>query len=100
MQKRSPCIGDKKSIEASFKCAPYVERLAKNNFEWIDAWYEPKFSLFRWKSQPNLVITYLGDKINIKTGLAGWVLSVYECDYSIRTKDVLDVRASAGRLPP
>src|SRR5690242_9972245 len=28
------CIGEKKFIKASFKCAPYVERLAKNNFEW------------------------------------------------------------------
>jgi hypothetical protein len=94
------CIGDKKSIEATFRCVPYVERLATNNFEWIDKWYEPKFSHFRWKDQGNLVVTYLGDKIKYQNGFGGWVLSRYECDYSIRTGTVLDVRASAGRLPP
>jgi hypothetical protein len=45
------CLGDKKSIEAKIKCVPYVERLAKNNFEWVDKWYESKFSRFRWKDQ-------------------------------------------------
>jgi hypothetical protein len=93
------CIGDKKSVEATFKCVPYVERLAKNNFEWIDAWYEPKFSHFRWKDQNNLVVTYLGDKIKFQNGFGGWMLSRYECDYNIRTSAVLDVRASAGRMP-
>ena len=93
------CLGDKKSIEAKFKCVPYVERLAKNNFEWVDKWYEFKFSRFRWKDQKNLVITYIGDKIKYQNGFGAWVMSVYECDYNVSTQTVMDVRASAGRLP-
>lgn len=93
------CIGDKNSFEATLKCVPLVERLAKNNFEWLDKWYEPKFSHFRWKDQKNLVVTYIGDKIKFQNGFGAWVLSRYECDYSIPTGSVLDVRASAGRLP-
>ncbi|MCK1640471.1 zinc ribbon domain-containing protein [Bradyrhizobium sp. 157] len=92
------CLGNKKSIEASFKCAPNVEKLAKNNFEWIDKWYESKFSRFGWKDKNNLVITYVGDKIKFQNGFGAWVLSRYECDYSIPTSTVMDVRASAGRL--
>jgi hypothetical protein len=93
------CIGDKKSIEATFKCVPIIERLAKNNFEWTDRWYEPKFGRFRWKDQKNLVVTYLGDKIKFQNGFGAWILSRYECDYNIATGTVLDARASAGRLP-
>jgi hypothetical protein len=94
------CIAEKKTIEATFKCVPYVERLATNNFEWIDKWYEPKFSHFKWRDQKDLVVTYVGDKIKYQNGFSGWVLSRYECDYSIRAGIVLDVRASPGRLPP
>jgi hypothetical protein len=79
---------------------PYLERLATNNFEWIDRWYEPKFSYFRWRDQKNLVVTYLGDKIKYQNGFGAWVISSYECDYSIRAGVVLDARASPGRLPP
>jgi hypothetical protein len=93
------CLGDKKSIEAKFKCVPYVERLAKNNYEWVDKWYESKFSRFRWKDQKNLVITYIGDKIKYQNGFGAWVLSIYECDYNVSTQTVIDVRASPGRLP-
>jgi hypothetical protein len=92
------CLGDKKSIEATHTCVPYIEKLAKNSFEWIDKWYEPKFSRFRWKDQKNLVITYLGDKIKYQNGFGAWVLSRYECDYSVSTRAVMDVRASSGRL--
>lgn len=92
------CLAEKKSIEASIRCAPYVEKIAKNNFEWIDKWYEPKFSHFRWKDQKNLVVTYIGDKIKYQNGFGAWVLSRYECDYSTVSGSVLDVRASAGRL--
>ena len=69
------CIAEKKTIEATFKCVPYVERLATNNFEWIDKWYEPKFSHFKWRDQKDLVVTYAGDKIKYQNGFGGWMLS-------------------------
>jgi hypothetical protein len=42
------CIGNEKSIEATFACQPWVERMAKNDFQWADHWYEAKFDRFRW----------------------------------------------------
>jgi hypothetical protein len=93
------CIAEKKTIDASFKCAPLIEQLAKNNFEWIDKWYEPKLSHFKWKNRTAQVITYFGDRIKYQNGFGAWVLSKYECDYNAALGVVLDVRASPGRLP-
>jgi hypothetical protein len=76
-----------------------IERLAKNNFEWIDKWYEPKFSHFRWRDRTNHTVTYIGDRIKFQNGFGAWILSIYECDFSAKTGNVLDVRASAGQLP-
>ena len=44
-------------------------------------------------------VTYVGDKIKFQNGFGAWVLSVYECDYNIPARIVLDVRAAAGRVP-
>jgi hypothetical protein len=93
------CFAEKHSIEASFACRPYVERLAKNNFEWIDSWYEPKFSHYKWKDKKSQTVTYAGDKIKFQNGFGAWVLSVYACDYNVTSRRVVDVRASQGRLP-
>ena len=93
------CTANKKMINASFKCAPLIERLAENNFEWTDKWYEPKLSHFRWKDRTAQVVTYSGDKIKFQNGFGAWVLSKYECDYNVALDAALDVRASAGRLP-
>jgi hypothetical protein len=92
------CLGDKKIISASFKCAPLIERLAKNNFEWIDAWYETKLSHFRWKDKDAKIITFIGDRIKFQNGFGAWVISKYECDYNALLDIVLDVRASPGRI--
>jgi len=92
------CLGEKYDPDATVLCTPLVERLAKNNFEWIDKWYEPKFSHYRWKDRALGVITYLGDKIKYQNGFGAWTLSVYECDFDTKTKTVVDVRAAAGRL--
>jgi len=92
------CLGEKYFPEATVYCKPLVERLAKNNFEWIDGWLEPKFSHYRWKNKSLGVITYIGDKIKYQNGFGAWVLSVYECDFDTKSKAVLDVRASPGRL--
>lgn len=93
------CLAEKKSIEAAFKCAPIIERLAKNNFEWIDKWYETKFDHYKWKDRQAGVITFAGDKIKYQNGFGAWVLSRYECDYNALLGAVMDARASPGRLP-
>jgi hypothetical protein len=93
------CIAEKKTIDASFKCAPLIERLAQNNFEWTDKWYEAKLSHFRWKNRDAKIVTYVGDKIKFQNGFGAWVLSKYECDYNAVSGRVSDVRASPGRLP-
>jgi hypothetical protein len=92
------CLGEKYFPDATVACTPLVERIAKNNFEWIDKWYETKFSHYRWKDRPVAVITYLGDKIKYQNGFGAWTLSIYECDFDTKTKTVVDVRAMAGRL--
>jgi hypothetical protein len=93
------CVGEKKMIEASFRCAPLMERLAQNSFEWTDRWYEPKLSHYRWADQNHQVVTYSRDKIKYQNGFGAWVLSKYECDYNVALGAAIDVRASPGRLP-
>lgn len=93
------CIAEKNSVGAAIKCAPLVERLAKNNFEWIDKWYEQKFSHYRWKDRANRIVTFVGDRIKYQNGFGAWTLSIYECDFDTRSNTVLDVRARAGQLP-
>jgi hypothetical protein len=94
------CIGNEKSIEAAFACRPWVERMAKNDFQWTDHWYEGKFDRFRWHDKSHDVITYVGDKIKFQNGFGAWVRSKYECDYNFRKKSVADIRVEAGQLPP
>jgi hypothetical protein len=94
------CIGNEKSIEATVACQPWVERMAKNDFQWTDHWYEGKFDRFRWQDKTNGTITYVGDKIEFQNGFGAWVRSIHECDYNFRTKSVADVRVSPGQFPP
>jgi|UPI000697C143 hypothetical protein len=93
------CIGDKKHIEATFACKRYVENLAKNDYQWVDGWSESKFSRFRFKGLKHDTITYVGDKIQFQNGMGAWIRHIYECDYNIDDKTVIDVRARQGRLP-
>lgn len=94
------CWGDKFSLRATSACRPYVERLAKNNFEWIDGFLEPKFSHFRWKDKKKGVVTYVGDRIKYQNGFGAWIIHIYECDYDPSSATAIDVRARPGRLPP
>jgi hypothetical protein len=85
---------------ATVRCRPWVERLAKNDFEWTDGRLEPKFSHYQWKDQKAGVVTYVGDKIKYQNGFGAWVHHIYECDLDARGEQVLDVRAQPGRLSP
>lgn len=91
------CLGDRLSLLAVGPCSSAIEKLAKYQSTWTDAWYEPKFSHFRWASASKNQITLIGDKIKFQNGFGAWQFHIYECDV---TKDglVLAVRASPGRL--
>jgi hypothetical protein len=93
------CWGDKHSIKASFACRPYVERLAKYQFEWTDGWLDTKFSRYRWKNKSKGQVTYVGDKIKFQNGFGAWQFATYTCDYDPVADVVLNVDATAGRLP-
>ena len=97
------CWGNKHSIRATFVCKPYIEKLAKYDFEWTDGWLDSKFSHFRWKNRKEGAITFLGDKIKLQNGFGAWQSYVYECDY-LPNKDknengtVLDIRVREGKI--
>jgi hypothetical protein len=55
------CLSDYAS-KASFACPPYVERLAKNDFQWTGNWSETKFPRFRWRDREAGVITFVGEQ--------------------------------------
>lgn len=93
------CWGNKHGIKASFACRPFVERLAKYQFEWTDGWLESKFSRFRWKNKANGQITFVGDKIKFQNGFGAWQFATYSCDYDPIADVVLNVDATPGRLP-
>jgi hypothetical protein len=92
------CWGEKHMVSASVYCKRFVERMAKNNFEWTDGLLEPKFSHYRWKDQAAGSVTYIGDKIKFQNGFGAWIYHTYECDLDASGKNVLDVRARPGRL--
>jgi len=93
------CWGDKHGIGASIACRPYVERLAKYQFEWTDGWLETKFSRFRWRNKEKGQLTYLGDRIKFQNGFGAWQFAIYTCDYDPISGVVMNVDASPGRLP-
>lgn len=92
------CWADKHLISATTACVPQVERLAKYDYQWTDAWLEPKLSHMRWQDKNKGTVTYIGDKLKLQNGFGAWAQYVYECDYNPDTKSVLDIRARAGRL--
>ena len=94
------CAAEKAWAEATTRCSPIVERVAKHNFEWTDRWYETKFTHFKWGDPMHSSITFMGDKIKYQNGFGAWTFYTYECDFMLASKSVKDVRAYPGRLPP
>jgi hypothetical protein len=92
------CLGEKFDVESTVACRPLVERLAKNDFQWTDGWLEPKFSHYRWGDKARGVVTYIGDKIKFQNGFGAWGYYTYQCDFDTRSKRVVDVRATPGRI--
>jgi hypothetical protein len=94
------CLGEKSLSYASGDCRQFIEHLAKNDFQWTDEWYQPKFSHYRWGDRDRGIITYIGDRIKLQNGFGAWIRSTYECDYDTQAKKVIDARAWAGQIPP
>jgi hypothetical protein len=92
------CWAERTIITASLMCREPVERLPRFSFRWVDKWYEPKFSHYRWASLDKGTVTYIGDRMEIQNVFGAWVPHIYECDYDPETKQVLAVRAQPGRL--
>ena len=92
------CNGDSGSIAAGVYCPNEIEKLAKFSVKWTDAWYEPKFSRFRWRDQQKGEITYVGDKAQFQNGFGAMQNVVYECDMAADGKTILDVRVRDGRM--
>ncbi len=92
------CWGDKHSIAASVYCAPYIEKLAKYNFEWTDSMMQIKLTKYLWKDVNKGVISYLGDRIKFQNGFGAMENYMYQCDYDTINEKVLDVIAEPGRF--
>jgi hypothetical protein len=92
------CWAERTIITASLKCREPVERWTRYSFRWVDKWYEPKFSHYRWASQGEGTVTYIGDRIEMQNVFGAWAPHIYECDDDPETKQVLAVRAQPGRL--
>lgn len=92
------CWGDKHMISAGVYCKAPVEALAKYSARWTDGTFEPKFSHFRWLSQEQGTLTFIGDKIEFQNGFGAFQAHTYECDFSPAGDRVLAARAQPGRL--
>jgi hypothetical protein len=93
------CLGDQGIGAATVYCKDPIERLATHDVKWTDGFFEMKFSRFRWASEGNGAITYIGDKAEFQNGFGAYTPVIYECDLARDNKTVLDVRAEEGRLP-
>jgi hypothetical protein len=93
------CTAEEAWAAATTECSPLVERMAKNDFQWTDRWYETKFTHFKWGDPFHRSITFIGDKIKYQNGFGAWTFHIYECDFVLASQSVRDVRAHPGRLP-
>ncbi|TXN51618.1 hypothetical protein [Methylobacterium sp. WL2] len=97
------CWAEKGTVAASVYCKEKVERLAKFQAKWTDAWYETKFSHYRWskKAPKNMgVVTYIGDKVQFQNGFGAFQNYIYSCDMIPGDQNhvIFDVSAEPGRL--
>jgi hypothetical protein len=91
-------LGEKHHVAALVYCSRPVERLAKHDFEWTNAFLEPKLRSYKWSNQSKGVVTYTGDKIKFQNGFGVWTHYIYECDFLPSGNTVVAVRAQPGSL--
>lgn len=91
-------LADHVMIEAGTRCPREIERLAKNAVQWTDGWLEPKFSRYKWIDPGSQIIAVYGDKAQFQNGFGAWVNVIYECDYDIQNKRVINAKITPGRF--
>ena len=97
------CWAEKGTVAASVYCKDRIAKLSKYDMKWTDAWYEQKFSRYKWsKTAPRDmgVITYIGDKAQFQNGFGAFQNVIYTCDIIPDDKNhiIFDVSVQAGRL--
>lgn len=92
------CWGDKHGSSASIYCPDMIERLGIYDHEWVDGFFESKFSRFSWHDRRRGSLTYMGDQIKFQNAFGAWVYHIYHCDFDPISKQVIDVRAMPGRF--
>ena len=98
-KKSLQCWASKFIRDASWECSPQVERLAKFDFKWTDSSQGSHFTHFRWKSESQQTVTYIGDGLRFQNGFGAWTYMTYFCDYDPLTKRVMQVNVVEGRMP-
>lgn len=86
------CLGDKGVVGAGVYCKEPIEHLALHDVKWTDGFMDMKFSEFRWATEGDGAITYVGDKAEFQNGFGAYTPVVYECDLASDDKTVLAVR--------
>lgn len=97
------CWAEKGTVAASVYCKDQVAKLANYSMKWTDAWYETKFSHYRWSRKDQTgrgIVTYLGDKAQFQNGFGAFQNVIYTCDMIPDDKDhtIYDVSVTPGRL--
>ena len=97
------CWAEKGTVSASVYCKDNIEKLANYSMKWTDAWYETKFSHYRWSRKfpaEQGVVTYIGDKAQFQNGFGAYQNVVYTCDMIPDDKEhrILDVSVARGRV--
>jgi hypothetical protein len=92
------CWADKHQIDATVKCKPKIEKLAKWSVKWKDGVLEPTFSRIAWIDQGKGTVRYIGDKVEFQNGFGAWQPHLYLCEYDPSTKTVISISADPGKL--
>lgn len=93
------CWARSDEASAIVYCKNMIERMAKYDHQWLDdSWLVSTFSHYRWKSQRDGSVTYIGDKLKLQNGFSAWSNYVYSCDFDVNNDKVLDVQLLKGKL--
>lgn len=91
------CWGDKNKVASKNACIRAIEGVAKYSVKWT-ADELRRFPQFRWTSQDNYAITYVGDAVQFQIKSGAYQNMRYECDYDAGTDKVLSVRIEPGHM--
>ncbi len=91
------CNFDKNLVDAVTKCKPLIERTAKHEFEWTDSLTDTIFSHGRIDADKHQ-FTFIGDKVKFTNGFNAKTNMTYACTMDLKTKDIVDVRVTEGKL--